>query len=361
MGLTKFCCQHLVWVLAVMFLWSACGDDGHLDPVEPEALDHVIYTRDITFQDAVDYMKEDYHLSDADIEPYEREIAAARLLARPYRAHAIAYHTVTPDGQPVVASGVVYYPRRGSPRGLIEVSPVNKSKRDCATRAPLTTEALPGLLGYALILPDLVGCGESDDLPICYMQHDNVARVSADMRRAAAELVRNEYGTDLPSESVLWGYSLGGSATWALARYYAQHPELGVTVTDVYAGGGAYDPALAVEAFALFRLCHPAQHHLFDELLRPARAGLHTDLPRRPAGELRGTLPGRHPNSAADAPPRHGHDAVSQLRLLRRREPRLPSPRVAGPPEGNTERLGASRACTFVSFACRHLRAAPVQ
>ena len=104
------------------------------------------------------------------------------------------------------------------------------------------------MIGYICIVPDLVGCGSTAELPICYLQHKNTARVSVDMRLAADEFIYNHYHHHLPKESILFGYSLGGSIAMSLAREYQLHPEYGVTVTDIFAGGGAYEPLEVVKA-----------------------------------------------------------------------------------------------------------------
>lgn len=121
------------------------------------------------------------------------------------------------------------------------------------TRCIRTIETISGTLGYVSILPDLIGCGSTEELPISYLQHDNAARVSADLRRAAEELIREKYNKTISNKSLLFGYSLGGSVSWALARYYAKHPELGVDVKEIYIGGGAYNPEIALQAFTSTR------------------------------------------------------------------------------------------------------------
>ncbi len=165
-------------------------------------------------------------------------------------AYGISYHTVNPQGKPTLASGVVYMPRRKKkPKGVIEVSPLTRSKIDCATRDIMAAEIFPGMTGYVTIIPDLIGCGISDKQPIAYLQHDNVAEVSADMRKAAAQFLEKERNYQLPSTSMLFGYSLGGSGVWSLARYYQLHPELNVKVLHIFAGGGPYYPEVALRAF----------------------------------------------------------------------------------------------------------------
>lgn len=243
------CCQRLL-TLAVLFFLVACSEkDETAPPLEPQALEEVVKTETITLQDIVDRLYEDFNVSAEQQAEFEQNLIPLRLLACNMTAHTVRYRTTAPDGSPVTASGVVYYPKRGVPRGVFEVMPINKSKRDCVSRNPYTIEAIVGTLGYICIIPDLIGCGASDALPISYMQHENSAVVAADLRRAAAELIRDTYERQLPSTSYIGGYSLGASIAWALARHYALHPELGVTIEELWCGGGAYDPSVAIEAF----------------------------------------------------------------------------------------------------------------
>lgn len=246
-------CRRLL-TLAVLFFLVACSEkDETVPPLEPQVLEEVVKTETVTLQEIVDYLYGDFNMSAEQQAELEQNLAPLRLIACNMTAHTVRYRTTAPDGSPVTASGVVYYPKRSTPRGVLEVMPINKGKKNCVSHNPLTIEAIVGCMGYICIIPDLIGCGASDDLPISYMQHENSAVVAADLRRAAAELIRNTYGRQLPSTSYIGGYSLGASIAWALARHYALHPELGVTVEELWCGGGAYDPSVAIEAFMTTR------------------------------------------------------------------------------------------------------------
>lgn len=181
--------------------------------------------------------------------PYTRQLLRMMMRIGDMTAYGISYRTVDPHGKPILASGVIYMPRKKRPKGVIEVSPLTRSKIDCATRDVMAAEIFPGMMGYVTIIPDLIGCGVSDKRPIAYLQHDNVAEVSADMRQATAQFLEDELSYKLPKESLLFGYSLGGSGVWALARHYQLHPELNVNVRHIFAGGGAYYPEVALRAF----------------------------------------------------------------------------------------------------------------
>ena len=245
--------RYLLIAGALLLFYSCSEEEEDQAPQQEPVLESVVSIEKVTLQEILDFLIEDYNVSPEELAQFDDKLQFLRSVAVDLTAYSVKYHTVTPDGQPIVASGMVYYPDIKNPRGVVEVSPINRGKTDCATRCIRTIETISGTLGYVSVLPDLIGCGSTEELPISYMQHENAARVSADLRRAADELIREKYNRSISNKSILFGYSLGGSVSWALARYYAKHPELGVDVKDVYIGGGAYDPSIAMKAFASTR------------------------------------------------------------------------------------------------------------
>ena len=241
--------RYLLISGALLFFFSCSNDDEELPVIDEGVLESVVSSETVTMDQLLDRAVEEYDVAPEMIAQYADKIALLRTMTVDMTAYTVRYHTVTPDGQPTVASGVVYYPNIKNPKGVMETSPINKSKKNCASRSVRTIECVGSLFGYVSILPDLIGCGTTDEMPISYMQHESAARVSADLRRAAAELIRKKYNKTISNKSIVAGYSLGGAISWALARYYAKHPELGVDVKEVYIGGGAYDPLVAMNAF----------------------------------------------------------------------------------------------------------------
>ena len=228
---------HLLWVALPIFFASCQSDNAPAPEPEPESTAvfvEQLEERTITFDEILDHEKENFGISDEDLKTYSGRLQMLRMLTNRCTAHAISYRTITPQGTPTVASGVVYVPKTDKIRGVIEISPINKSKDYCASKYMYTFEATPALLGYICIIPDLIGCGKTSNLPISYMQHDNVARVGADMRKASEEFLLNRYNLNLSKESMIFGYSLGGSGAWALARFYQLHPERDVNITEIF-------------------------------------------------------------------------------------------------------------------------------
>lgn len=254
--------QYLLLLLFFLssLLYISCSNDDNTqnitpDPQQPQQenkqgqIEQVLFTQQITFPQAVEHLFDGMGISETQAAFYRISLLGYNMLTVSYTAYAISYHTLAPNGEPVVASGVVYVPNIKNPKGVVELLPFNKSKSECATHEPMAPEVLPCMVGYICTLPDLIGCGTTDEMPIAYMQHDNAAIVAADLRKAAAQLLAEQYKYKMPNESIIFGYSLGGSCSWALARYYHQHPELNVRVTQIFSGGGAYYPEVALQSF----------------------------------------------------------------------------------------------------------------
>ena len=240
---------HVGLLLSICaFCLVSCQQEEERLKEEPyQVLNAILSTDEVIFEDAVNKLAEDVGLTTEDTEPYKKEINMAALKARKYKAYTITYHTTDPHGNPVISSGVVYYPKSGSPRGVIEAVSFNKNKNKCPSKQLANLEVLQGMAGFIVLAPDLIGCGSTESMVIPYLYLDNVAKVSVDFRLAATELVRNVYGRSMPEWTMISGISLAASEAWALARYYHIHPELGVHVNQIWMSGGAYDPQLVLE------------------------------------------------------------------------------------------------------------------
>lgn len=234
--------------LTGLFLVQACQDDEeHLAPEPYQVLASIEKTEKIVFDDAVAALLEENNINDEQLAPYRQIKNMTALRSRVYKAHVITYHTTDPNGHPVVASGVVYYPQSGTPKGVIEAIALDKSRNMCASRHLANTELLEGMAGYVILVADRIGRGATESMVLPNFYFDNVAQVCADLRRAATELVRNVYGRSMPSWTMITGLSLSAPGAWTLARYYHQHPELSVNVSELWMMGGVYRPMLTFQ------------------------------------------------------------------------------------------------------------------
>ncbi|MCL1974224.1 MAG: hypothetical protein FWG54_05350 [Bacteroidetes bacterium] len=164
---------------------------------------------------------------------------------------AIAYPTVDPNGEEVWASGLVYHPLNRKSKGVIDFLPMAHLNREAGSSEQLfITEGMLALLGYTIIIPDLLGSGSSKECMKSFLMAENTGRVSYDMHRAATQYIWDEFRVRLPAETTIMGYSLGGSAALATQKYFETHHANTVKVKEVFAGGGVYDLPVAFEAYA---------------------------------------------------------------------------------------------------------------
>jgi len=211
-----------------------------------ERLLSVVEERDLTIAQEIDSVVCEFGL---DIRPKDasRIFGLLRKFGRKNHCVSVLYTTRNPKGREVVASGLIAYPaNRRSFRGVVELSPYNREKGLAGTKRMYTTEILIANLGYIVLVPDTIGYGVTEELPIPYVETDNAVQVSADLRDAAAEYFAQR-GIKFPKQTYLFGYSLGASTALGLAYFYQDHPEYGARVKGVCLGSGAYDPETVLE------------------------------------------------------------------------------------------------------------------
>ena len=214
--------------------------------VTPQTLVSVIREQHRSVDNMIHEMFREYS-DNLDTNSLKRHVGLVRRMGRDCRFVAVRYRTVGPDGHPAEASGLIAYPEQGRFKGVVEVCPVCKEKPAAGTRTMYATEAAaPATMGYVALIPDTYGYGVTEDLPVCYLMSDLVARQSADLRKAAVEYF-SLIGRELPKRSVVFGYSLGAPGALSLAGLYIKHPEYGVRPRALFIGSGAYDPGLALE------------------------------------------------------------------------------------------------------------------
>ncbi|MCL1974226.1 MAG: hypothetical protein FWG54_05360 [Bacteroidetes bacterium] len=200
-----------------------------------------------------------------------------------FKVAAISYPTVDPSGAPVEASGLVFHPINKKSRGVIDFLPsAHMDSEGGGTDEMYAEEAVLILMGYTVIMPDLIGSGISKEKYMPFLMAENTGRVAYDMRRAAAQYLWDEFRYPFPSETIIMGYSLGGSAALATQKYYETYHSNTVKVTKVFAGGGVYDLPTAFDVFAQTGIAtYPAipktilafKHYYFDLIGRELDLG----------------------------------------------------------------------------------------
>lgn len=158
-------------------------------------------------------------------------------------AWKIVYSTIDALGQPTRASALVAVPA-GSTRALPLMSYQHGTitqREDVPSR--LNEEANLGLIlasaGYASVLPDYLGLGDSPGLHP-YVHARSEATAVVDALRGARALMQAR-GINWNQQLFLTGYSQGGHATLAAQREIEQRHATEFTITASAPGAGPYD------------------------------------------------------------------------------------------------------------------------
>ncbi|HHV40937.1 MAG TPA: hypothetical protein GXX61_06130 [Bacteroidales bacterium] len=166
---------------------------------------------------------------------------------------AISYNTMDPFGNPVVATGVFFYPKNLKVKGVLEIPPIaNMEKTDVASLnikdKQLALESMPCMMGYITLNPDFIGVRYTEDWPRPYLLAENSGLAAYHFRKAVAEYLLQKEQYRMPNRSILIGYSLGGSTSLAIAAYYERN-NTGIKIDQIHTGGGIYDGLVAFDTY----------------------------------------------------------------------------------------------------------------
>jgi pimeloyl-ACP methyl ester carboxylesterase len=166
------------------------------------------------------------------------------------KAYRITYRTQTIDGIHVAASGMILVPSVTRPpllvlqRGTLFRKSEAPSMFDpsIADNNSVWTYFGPVVSssGYMILMPDLLGFGESENLFHPYFVTRSHGRVSLDMMKAAEEFFNLE-AIDKGNRLFITGYSQGGTSAMALLKAISEEPTPEFRVTAASVGGGAYN------------------------------------------------------------------------------------------------------------------------
>lgn len=167
---------------------------------------------------------------------------------------SIVYNTVDPQGEPILASGAIFYPsadvdyeRLGTILGLHYTYGANY---EVPSERMAVTEGLFSLFGYVVVAPDYIGYGASKDKVHPYYDVVSTGQVSADMLLAAKEYFAS-ISRKISHKITVMGYSQGGEASLSFLRFVETEPlyQDAFLIDQVFAGGGAYDLIKSYDAF----------------------------------------------------------------------------------------------------------------
>jgi pimeloyl-ACP methyl ester carboxylesterase len=166
----------------------------------------------------------------------------------------IVYHTTDPSGNPILASGAIFYPEADASftklGTILGVHYTYGANYEVPSEKMAVTEGLFSLFGYAVVAPDYIGYGASKDKVHPYYDVLSTGQVCADMLLAAKEYFAS-VSRKMSHKVTVMGYSQGGQASLSFLKF-VETQELyrdAFVIDQVFAGGGAYDLIKSYDTF----------------------------------------------------------------------------------------------------------------
>lgn len=186
---------------------------------------------------------------------------------------AIRYRTANADGAPLTASAGLFYTSNPKDRNLVcyvrgtllpgeaELSPsrYDGGPRFDSGRGSEIREAIRAFAGsgFVLVMPDLIGYGESAGIAHPYMVMRSMASTSRDAIRAARRACSNA-GIAIRPGICIGGYSQGASAGMSLHRLLEREDPRGRPVACAALFAGVYATSATINRFLCVNEDHPA-------------------------------------------------------------------------------------------------------
>ncbi|MFX0575894.1 hypothetical protein [Nocardia nepalensis] len=199
-------------------------------------------------------------------------------------AYRVVYRTITPEGGPTTASGLIVLPRTDSRRLRVVTyehgTLVLKSDAPSVngTRPDRARTIMFAAAGYAAVAPDYLGLGEGPGFHP-YTHAPSEVSASVDLLRAARTLA-TEQRHDLDQDILVTGFSQGGQAATALGKALQAGDAPGFGLAALAPISGPYDvqhvetpgaiegrvaPAIAVFYLAYWITSMNRIYHLYDQ------------------------------------------------------------------------------------------------
>ena len=237
--------NRFLFILLISFVFAGCS------PISMDKMEEIDYTvlqwENGRFSDIYKFLS-----SDVGDDTVQDIVKLLFFLDKniTFRITALEYTTVDPNNHPIKASGLVFHPLNRKSRGVFDSFPTAHIGGSGPSDVMYAVEGVMVFLGYTVIVPDLLGFGVSKETMSPFLMTQNTGRVAYDMRRAAAQYLWDEFRFELPTETTIMGYSLGGSAALSAQKFYETYHANTVKVKEVHAGGGAYDLPVAFATFS---------------------------------------------------------------------------------------------------------------
>ena len=145
------------------------------------------------------------------------------------------------NGEPLVQSGKLIFPKKGKIKNLLIVSHYTiGANRECPSEVfPL--EGLFATKGYAVLLADYIGYGVTAHRIHPYLHVESTARSVIDFALAVRPYLKHIGREPADERVILLGYSQGGAATLGVMRAMESEYSDLFSIKKVYAGAGPYD------------------------------------------------------------------------------------------------------------------------
>lgn len=144
---------------------------------------------------------------------------------------------------PLVQSGKLLLPKEGPVRNLVIVSHYTIGADYEAPSRCFPLEGIFAARGYAVVMADYIGYGETAGRIHPYMHMPSTARSVIDMALAVKPYLEHIGRAPESDEVILAGYSQGGATTIGVMKILQEEYADKFPIKQVYAGGGPYDLA----------------------------------------------------------------------------------------------------------------------
>lgn len=153
------------------------------------------------------------------------------------------YSSTNSRGDTVILSGKLILPKHGKIKNIIVVCHYTIGSNREAPSECLSFESLLALKGYAVVMPDYIGYGITQQCKHPYLHLQSVAQSTVDMMLAVRPFLATIGHAPESSSVILVGYSQGGAAVVSVQRELEKNYQSIFPIQHVYAGGGPYDLA----------------------------------------------------------------------------------------------------------------------
>ena len=225
-----------------LIIISSCSSEEEIipEPVDEIVTDSIKFPiKEVTLSKLASYTSAQMRFT-AQLSGYQEVVNRVQYGVDVYK---MTYNT-TYNKSPITASGLYILPINTDSTSLPLIT-VNHGTTFKKNDAPSVYSGLSEVeffaaAGYATIVPDYLGFGESSQLHHPYYHRESSSIPIVDMIYAGIQAFDSSDFT-WNKKLYITGYSQGGYVTMATSKYIAEHDSLGLTPTAVAAGAGGYN------------------------------------------------------------------------------------------------------------------------